>query len=182
MDQRLDLFAATPPLEANEFLFSLAVSQPAKNGNPNKLLFIGIKRAYFHAKCIRDVYVDLPEQDYATGMCGKLEKAMYGTRDATQNWEREYESAFLNLRFQQGKSSPCLFYHKDRDLRVIVHGDDMTCLGEDSSLQWMTSELQQVYELKVRATLGPEEHYEKSVRILNRIVSWNENGIQYEPD
>ena len=107
MDQRLDLFAATPPLEAKKFLFSLAVSSKADSGKSYKIAFIDIKRAYFHAKAIRDVYVDLPSQDWEEGMCGKLEKSMYGTRDAAQNWEREYESAFLDVKFQQGKSFPC---------------------------------------------------------------------------
>ncbi len=30
--------------------------------------------------------------------------------------------------------------------------------------------------------MGPDSSDDKSVRILNRIVSWNERGIQYEPD
>ncbi len=115
-------------------------------------------------------------------MCGKLEKAMSGTRDAVQNWDREYESAFLNIGFQQGKSSPCLFYHPYRNLRVVVHGDDFTIMGIDSNLKCITAELQKAYELKVRATLGLEPQCDKSVRILKRIVSWNEQGIQYEPD
>ena len=115
-------------------------------------------------------------------MCGKLNKSMYGTRDAAQNWEREYESAFLNLGFSQGKSSPCLFYLKERDIRVVVHGDDMTCLGDSNSLHWLAEELKKVYELKVRAILGPDPRDDKQVRILNRIVSWYESGIQYEPD
>ncbi len=149
---------------------------------PYKVLFIDIKRAYFHVKCIRDVYVDLPQQDQQEGMCGKLEKAMYGTRDAAQNWEREYESTFTNLGFKQGRSSPCLFYHPERDIRVVVHGDDFTFMGIDSSLKWITAKLEEVYELKVRATLGPDPGDDKSVRILNRIVSWNEKGTQYEPD
>ena len=49
MDQRLDLFAATPPLEAKKFLFSLAVSSKADSGKSYKIAFIDIKRAYFHA-------------------------------------------------------------------------------------------------------------------------------------
>ncbi len=52
MDTRLDLFAATPPPEAKKFLFSLAVSKRSLIGKPYKVLFINIKRAYFHAKCI----------------------------------------------------------------------------------------------------------------------------------
>ena len=34
------------------------------------------------------VFVELPEEDSEPGMCGKLRKSMYGTRDAAQNWVR----------------------------------------------------------------------------------------------
>ena len=84
--------------------------------------------------------------------------------------------------------SPCHYHHFSqggsgvRKLTVPVHGDDFTFLGDDPSLKWITAELKKVYELKVRATLGPENSDDKSVRILSRIVSWNEQGIQYEPD
>ena len=48
-----------------------------------------VRRAYSHAKARRDVCVKLPEEDSEEGMCGRLLKAMYGTRDAAQNWEYE---------------------------------------------------------------------------------------------
>ena len=56
-DHRLDLFAAMPPLEAKKFPFSLAMSNRAKSGKPYKLQSIDAERAYFHALCVRDVYV-----------------------------------------------------------------------------------------------------------------------------
>ena len=56
-----------------------------KTENKNKLDFVDVRRAYFHAKARRDVYIQLLEEDYEEGMCGKLEKSMYGTRDAAQN-------------------------------------------------------------------------------------------------
>ena len=34
MDQRLDLFEATPPLEAKKFLLSLATTKAAESGKP----------------------------------------------------------------------------------------------------------------------------------------------------
>ena len=34
-----------------------------------------------------DVYVRLPPEDQEEGTVGKLLKAIYGTRDAAQNWE-----------------------------------------------------------------------------------------------
>ena len=39
--------------------------------------------------------------------------------------------------FARGKASPCIFHHKGRDLRVVVHGDDFTELGGDSELDWL---------------------------------------------
>ena len=95
MDKRDDLFAATPPLEAKKILMSLAVTEGVgyrKGGKDKgmKLDFIDVRRAYFHAKARREVYVKLPAEDSEEGMCGRLNKAMYGTRDAAQNWEYEY--------------------------------------------------------------------------------------------
>ena len=80
----MTLFAATPPLEALKILLSLAVTLGC---NPHKkLLFIDIKKAFFHALARRTVYVALPPEDSEPGMCGLLRKSMYGTRDAAQNW------------------------------------------------------------------------------------------------
>ena len=52
--------------------------------------FIDVRRAYFHAKARELVCAKLPEEDNERGKCGRLIKAMYGTRDAAQSWECEY--------------------------------------------------------------------------------------------
>jgi hypothetical protein len=97
LDKRNDLFAATPPLEAKKLLFSWAVTEGigyfrGMKDRGMKLDFIDVRRAYFHADARRKVFVELPDEDWEEGMCGKLEKSMYGTRDASQNWEEEYSS------------------------------------------------------------------------------------------
>ena len=97
-------------------------------------LIIDIRKAYFHAKARRDIYVALPQEDLAEGMCGKLNKAMYGTRDAAQNWEHEYSEFMETIGFMRGKASPCVFYNRHRELRVVIHGDDFTCLGNELEL------------------------------------------------
>ena len=90
--KRPDLFAATPPLEALKLLISIWMTEVMGYGNfePYVMDFIHIHRAYFHAYATREVYVDLPTEDHEEGMCGKLYKSMYGTRDAAQNWEAAY--------------------------------------------------------------------------------------------
>ena len=92
VDKREEFFAATPPLEAIELLFSLAVTEGIgyQKGNKKKgknLDFIDIRRAYYHAPARREVYVKLPPGDEEEGMCGLLIKSLPGTRDAAQNWE-----------------------------------------------------------------------------------------------
>ena len=49
----------------------------------------------------RQVFVQLPQEEYEEGMCGELVKAMYGTRDAAQNWEHEYCDFMHSMGFRR---------------------------------------------------------------------------------
>ena len=77
LDKRLDLFAATPPLEAKKAIFSAAVTQDIGYRGDDwhsgmKIDFIDISRAFFQAEAIREVFVELPDEDSEPGMCRKL--------------------------------------------------------------------------------------------------------------
>ena len=146
------------------------------------LEFIDVRRAYLHVETMRDLFIELPEEYQEEGMCGRLKTSMYGTRDAAQNWEREYESFMRECGFSQGRSSPCVFYHEERSVRIVVHGDDVTALGKTQGLDWFRKDISQRYEVKLRGRLGPNRNDDKSVRILNRIVEWGEDEIRYEAD
>ena len=179
------MFAATPPLEAKKFLFSKAATSRGSSSprGEYKLVFIDIKRAYMYAPETREVYVDLPEQDSEPGMCGLLNKSMYGTRGAAQSWETWYSTIFVNeLGFKQGVASVCCFYHEERDIRVVVHGDDFTGLCVREQVHWLITSLQAHFELKVSGRLGSDPDDDKAVRILNRTVRWTSEGILYESD
>jgi len=157
LDNRQDLFAATPPLEAKKLLFSWATTEgigwSGIKEEGMKLDFIDVSRAYFHAPAIRKVYVELPDEDAEEGMVGLLMKSMYGTRDAAQNWNAEYTRFMESIGFERGDSCPCAFKCERRELRVVVHGDDFTALGWKESLDWFWSTLGQHYELKEAARL-----------------------------
>ena len=119
-DKREDSFVATPPLEAKKILLALAVTQgvgfnKGRRHMGMKLDFVDVRRAYFHAKARRDIYVALPAEDATDGMCGTLKKAIYGTRDAAQNWEYEYVEQFENMGFKRGMATPCAFSIDSRD-------------------------------------------------------------------
>ncbi len=136
-----------------------------------KIDFIDVRKAYLHAEVMREVFIELPEEDQEEGMCGMLKKSMYGTRDAAMNWERTYTEFLEGVGFRQGRSTPCAFRHVDRDLRIVVHGDDFTILGNVKELDWFRERISARFEVKFRGRLGPEIGDDKSIRLLNRVTT-----------
>ena len=150
-DKSKDLFAATPPLEAKKVLFSLLASTATGTADdPLALDFIDISRAHFHANAIRGVYVKLPPEVDEPGKRGRLQRAIPGTRDAAQRWERNF---VLERGFKQGKSNPRVFHHVERCTRAAAHGDDFTVLADKVELDWLRSKIAAVLQVKFRARL-----------------------------
>ena len=51
------------------------------------MMSVDVKRAYFYAPARRQVFVELPAEDWQEGdenMCGELRVSLYGTRDAAR--------------------------------------------------------------------------------------------------
>ena len=105
----------------------------------------------------------LPPEDHTPGMCGKLNKSLYGTRDAAQNWGESYMKFMESVGFHRGIASPCCFYNQERNLRCVVHGDDFTVLGYKQDLDWFRIEIQRKYEVKIRGRIGPGAKYGKEI-------------------
>jgi hypothetical protein len=49
---------------------------------------------------------------------------MCGTRDAGQNRETEYSGMIADAGSRQGSYSTCVFYHEQKKVGVVAHGDD----------------------------------------------------------
>ena len=147
-----------------------------------KLAFFDVSRAYFYAPATRGVLIKLPEEDAVPGMCGKLKKSMCGTRDAAKNWEAEYQNTMAELGFKAGKATTCALHHEERDMLAVVRGDDITVLAGQGGVGWVKEHLMSRYNIKLSAALGPGRNDDKSVRILNRIVTWTDEGLEYEAD
>eukprot|EP00973_Karenia_brevis_P054552 7580723-Karenia_brevis.AAC.1 len=103
-------------------------------------------------------------------------------RGAAAAWEKCYADKFINVGFSRGVSCGVVFYHAKRDISLVVHGDDFTFCGLSEDLKWIKGLMKSWFEIKVRATLGPEEGDDKEVTILGRLVKWTNDGIEYEAD
>ncbi len=82
--------------------------------------------------------------------------------------------------FRQGSYSACAFYHEEKSARVVAHGGDFTVLGPSKSLDWFRGVAQRRMEVKFKDRL--ERGKPGSVRILNRIATVTENGLEHEAD
>ena len=176
-------YAATPPLEAKRLLFSQWATERKRDGKHLKISCVDIKKAYFNGRPKRSMYVRLPpELGLPKDTVGKLERCMYGTRDAGAIWESCYVDCLVNLGFVQGNASPCCFWHPDWKVSVVVHGDDFTALGTDAALDKYEEGLRKSFECKIRGRLGVEPQDLKEIRLLNRIIRITSTGLLYEAD
>lgn len=68
---------------------------------------------------------------------GKLKASLYGTRDASMNWQEEVSKCMVKWGFKVGRFNPCMYYSPERGMLCLVHGDDFVCVGEAEDLQWL---------------------------------------------
>ena len=95
--------------------------------------------------------IEIPIEDFEPGDEGKVARlnlSLYGTREAAQNWAKEYTTFLQECGFKTGLASPCNFERVNRELNLTVHGDDFTVTGPTAGLQWMQRRMEQKYEIK----------------------------------
>lgn len=76
-----------------------------------------VTRTYFDVEASRNMHVMLPIEGHENGekqMCGKLCKAMYGTRDVAKNWQRKCSEVVKDIGFTIGKVWRCHYYNRTR--------------------------------------------------------------------
>jgi hypothetical protein len=187
------LFAATPPLESLKALINIFVQEAyddkgnlrAAEGNQRAgIMLIDIKRAHFYAPAQRRLFVELPPEDPRYGeddICGELLQSLYGTRDASSNWEKEYTRSLMSGGFLRGEASPCHFWHDGWGVRLLVHGDDFFAVGPFDGLSKFEKHMEKHYECKIDQ-IGVGKRDGKQLRVLGRVITIEPHGVSYEAD
>ena len=81
-------------------------------------------------------------------MVGRLERSLYGTRDAALNWSLKCTKVLEDIGFVKGASSSCTFYHAGRRVYMTVHGDGFISEGRLGDLRCAEKKLRENFELK----------------------------------
>ena len=135
-EESANFFACTPPLEAVKFLISEAMTKRVSRSNrPLKLSFIDVKKAHLCGEVLRELYVELPlEANEPPDIVWRLQRAMYGTRDAAAAWERGWTRTLNSVGFESAVSNPALLHSEKLDAFMVAHLDDFITLGDDEAL------------------------------------------------
>ena len=89
-----------------------ASHQRRLHGRNFRMMSIDVRRAYFYAKTIRPVYIEIPKEDWEPGdeeRIARLNFSLYGTRGAAQNWIAECISFLTSIGFATDVASTCSF-------------------------------------------------------------------------
>ena len=150
-----------------------------------RVLAVDVNRAYVYAPARPEIYIEIPMEDWQPGdetRVAKFNLSFHGTRDAAQNWTKEYTKQITKLGFATVVATPCNFVNEAQELFVTVNGDDFTVVGPEASLQWFKASLEGIYEIKAEFLGLQEEGCQTEVRILNRTIRWTAAGLEYESD
>ena len=116
------------------------------------------------------------------GSVGELICSLHGMRDVPALWERFLAAQLEAVGFIRGKANPCLFRHESRDILAVVHGDGLMFTAIEEDLKWVHKALERRILLKVVGTIGGDSWDLKELRVLNRVLRWQEWGIAFEAD
>ena len=149
-----------------------------KDGDEIKIM--DVQSAFLYGKARRTIYIELPEQDekFGRNFVGKLERALYGTRDASLIWQEELRTILEQMGFESSVLEPSIYFHSN-GVKIMVHVDDFLGTGPGKYLNDLEEKLLKKYEIKVN-TLSPK--LAKSGEYLGRRIHWGEEGLEIEGD
>ena len=141
--KRGELFAGKPGLMAMRITIYRVMTK-CDDGARRSIRVADVKTAFLYGDARRSLYVELPPGDAlaASGryVC-KLERAMYGTRDAPMIWQDHLRRTLLDMKFKESVSHPGVFQHETQDIFICVHVDDLLRTGLRADLEWLKKQL-----------------------------------------
>ena len=102
-----------------------------QNHMSNNVMIMDVNSAFIYGNARRDIYIELPPEDKMSkhsNLMAKLNKAMYGTRDAPQIWQEVVEERMHELGFKVSVLHPSVYLHAVNHICVLAHVDDFFAL------------------------------------------------------
>ncbi|MDA8609425.1 hypothetical protein N9L19_00760 [bacterium] len=154
------VLAGTLPFEALKFLVHQAATVRPDEEMQSKVIMINdVARAFFEAAATRNICIEIPEDDLSEAdrrhdKVGHLQMSLYGTWGTLINWQEEVAKEMGRLGFAQGQCNTCLYYHRQRNLRIFLHGSDFATVGTRQEVKLFKTVFEQIFDVKIQCS-GP---------------------------
>ena len=143
----LDSFSPVAKVVTVRLLLSLSTS------NEWFLHQLDINNAFLHGYLDEEVYLN-PPQGYSKANKGevcKLNKSLYGLKQASRQWHIEFRNKLMSFGFNQSCHDHCLFTKGEGDdfLALVVYVDDVLITGpNENKIKEVKEQLHQAFTIK----------------------------------
>ncbi|KAL4575087.1 hypothetical protein LXL04_021928 [Taraxacum kok-saghyz] len=130
------------------------------------LLQLDVNNAFLNGDLEEEVYIQLPQgytpptvKDAKVPLACKLQKSLYGLRQASRQWYAKFSSFLISKGFTQSKADFSLFTKGQNDnfVALLVYVDDIVITGASmESIQEIKNQLSEEFRLK---DLGKLKHF-----------------------
>jgi hypothetical protein len=131
-----DVFAPVARVTTIRSLLALAAVNDWELDN------MDVVTAFLQSEVEEEIYIELPEGYKERGpngeeMVGKLNKSLYGIKQAARNWNKAIHEWFISNGFKASDADPCLYVRHGSDgsiLAVILYVDDLIIAGSSRAV------------------------------------------------
>ena len=156
-----------------------------------KLNFIDVKDAFLLVPQTKLVLVEQPawwKPEELEGAANgakrywRLARCLPGQRDAASRWFDYLKMALEELGMENHLSLPSLFRHKEKDLGMVCHVDDLIVAGREDDLTWFLDKMRSRFVISESGTLPQlDQDAREPVRCLKKRHYFTSEGIVIAP-
>jgi hypothetical protein len=126
--------------------------------------------AFLNSPLDADVYMYMPQGFEQPGMVCKLNKGLYGLRQASLLWYKQMHQCLLSLHFKQTGFDNCIYYSEEKVTFISLYVDDILVMSKSQDIiDEIFKALHDKFKIKhmgvVKEYLGTEFHFDEQNRL-----------------
>jgi len=111
---------------------------------------VDVNNAFTEATLVEDIYLTPPEGvNVAVGKVLKINKSLYGLKQAGRNWNDLCVKVLKEAGFEQSKAEPCMLTHRTKRVTVLLYVDDIPVAAKTKKgINWFKDLMRKSFKIK----------------------------------